>query len=754
MAVTIGTGEIQGARHVVRTSTGKVYVVLEDAGSVKCFYGGVTPSSFTEKDAGNAPTTGGLTDAPCAVAIDSDDVLHVVYYKSDGTDNDLYYNKFHTVDSTQGDDAWNTAEVAIPQEDSDNTTFGCAIAVDSNDKPHACYVDSDVNKGKDYDTVYYANKTGANWSTKMELRGVTNESNCAYPDIGINSDNYPVIVFLDDSNDDIYAYRGIGNDPGGFNYVTVDSSVLSGATNKPSICVDSNGDAWVAYVDSDGTIDIAEQSANWVDAWTIASNGNSGTEPSIVADGTDIYVFYEEDGADDIVCDKYTGAWLGETQLQTTVAYNSVKARWAYNHLSSFATYGIDYVFDDGTNILWGNLSLAVGGTSYTEHIALLISSLTTSTEHEALITAAVSSSSENEALLSGAESSSIEHECLLVGDLGSSTEQEALLAGSFDINSEHEATIIGSTTTNLEHEAIIAGAATANTEHEASLPGSDVSYSEHGAILHNAQDSHAEHLAVIPGSVTGNTENEGILPGNATSNTETEGLLPGSNTTSVEHECLLGGENTSNIEHEGLLLGSTATTTENEALLGGSLTSNTEHEALLSGGILSNTENVGILPGSNTGTLEHECLFGGHLSGNVEHEALLAGSAITNSEHEGLLPGSLTSSSEHGGVITGFAIIYVEHEVLLPGSSDDATEVEALLPGSDTTYRENEGLIPGSAGSYTEHECIIEGTAAGQSQVTHFAVISGSLTSSAEHEAVLYGAAPSSGENEGTSGR
>lgn len=328
-----------------------------------------TPTEFLEMDGANAPSTGGLTDAPCACAIDSDDVIHVVYYRSDGTNNDLYYCKFHTIDSTAGTDTWDSPEIAIPQVDSDNATFGCAIAVDSADKPHACYVDSDSAKGTDYETIYYANKTGVAWSTPMEIEGVSNTKKCTFPDIAINSDNYPVIVYLNDSDDTIDAVEGDANDPTTFATREVDGTALSGATNKPSICVDSNGDAWVAYVDADNTIDIAEQSANWTDAWTIQSNGNGGQEPSIVADGTDIYVFYEEDLADDIVYDKYDGGWLGETQLQTSVAYNSVKARWAYNHLASFATYGIDYVFDDGTNILWDNLSIAAPPTGYRQRI-------------------------------------------------------------------------------------------------------------------------------------------------------------------------------------------------------------------------------------------------------------------------------------------------------------------------------------------------------------------------------------------------
>jgi hypothetical protein len=239
---------------------------------------------------------------------------------------------FSTVDSTAGTDTFGTPEEAISCEDADNTTYGCAVAVDSNDIPHAVVIGSDAYMGSDYNMLYYDNKIGGSWADRREIEGATGSKNLDYPDIAINSDNYPVIVYVNTTDSTLDAVEGNANDPTTFATREVDASVTTGVTNKPTICVDSNGDAWVAYVDSDGTIDIAEQSANWTDAWTIVSNGNSGTEPSIVADGTDIYVFYEEDGSDDIVYDKYDGSWLGETQLQTSVAYNSVKARWSYFH--------------------------------------------------------------------------------------------------------------------------------------------------------------------------------------------------------------------------------------------------------------------------------------------------------------------------------------------------------------------------------------------------------------------------------------
>lgn len=357
MSVQIAAGEIKGSRHVVRTDQGKLYAVFEDGAAVEVWYGGTTGASWAQKDAGNSPSC--MADAPVDVDIDSDNRLHIVYVAGAVSAEDLDYVTFDTVDSTAGDDLFNTPEEAISMEDADNGLHGCAVAVDSNDIPHACVLGSDADKGTDYTTLYYDNRIGGAWADRREIEGVSNAKNAAAPDIEINSDNYPVMVYMNRTDTSVVAVEGDANDPTTFATRVVDPSINASAPRFNSICVDSNGDAWIAYVDAGGTIDIAEQSANWTDAWTIVSDGDNGTEPSIVADGTDIYVFYEEDASDDIVYNKYDGSWLGETSLQTSVAYNSVKARWSFLNNPSYDTYGIDYLFDDGTNILWDNLSIA-----------------------------------------------------------------------------------------------------------------------------------------------------------------------------------------------------------------------------------------------------------------------------------------------------------------------------------------------------------------------------------------------------------
>jgi hypothetical protein len=58
---------------------------------------------------------------------------------------------------------------------------------------------------------------------------------------------------------------------------------------------DSNSEIAIAFHDNNNY--------SWTTGWVISSGGNVGYEPSIVIDGTDIYIFYEDD-QDDIVYDK------------------------------------------------------------------------------------------------------------------------------------------------------------------------------------------------------------------------------------------------------------------------------------------------------------------------------------------------------------------------------------------------------------------------------------------------------------------
>ena len=360
-----------GNRVVIRTSTGKLYAVIHDYtdDAVEVWYS-ADGSSWSQKDSGNSPLWDGGFHGAVACAIDGNDILHIIYpetnYVPQPDEGRFMYVTFDTCDGGDEDDAFNTPEECLNLGANNVAEHSVAIAIDSNNVPHIA-ISGGVFAGKDgYYTIFYANKVGGSWNTKVEVEGVTNTKNCYSPQIEINDDNYPVICYINDTDSAIGAALGNANNATSFTLKDVDESI---ANVNPSICVDSNGDVWIGYVDSDLTVDIAKQSSNWTDAWTITSDGDTGaTSVSIAANGTDIYVFYEDDNHD-IVYNKYDGGWDGETTLETGT-YEYVKAKWSNYHNNQGNTQ-IDYLFMYGDDIYWNKLT--IGGETYEKEVSEII---------------------------------------------------------------------------------------------------------------------------------------------------------------------------------------------------------------------------------------------------------------------------------------------------------------------------------------------------------------------------------------------
>jgi len=367
MATQIAAGELLGTRHVVRTSTGDLYAVFEDGTKVEVWYS-ADGSSWAQKDAGNSPDC--FANSPVGVAIDSGDILHIVYYHDAyPASGGLDYITFDTLDGGAQDDAFNTEEEAIAQVDADNTRYGCAIAIDSNGKPHAVFTDSDALKGTDYNTIYYANKTGVSWSTPLEVEGVSNVKNCNYPDIAIDSDDKPVVTYINYDDDALGAAQGDANDPTTFSLHDPDTGTASsGTVHTPTIAVDSGGDHWIGYSGLSATLKATLVKHIKTDGWTTWAKYDSssrGDRVSTAVNGTDVYIIYEDGADNDIKYNKYTGSWAGEDLLEEGTFENAT-SRWAYLNNYSYTTVGIDYLFKSGTDVYWNALSIGVAAAAPT----------------------------------------------------------------------------------------------------------------------------------------------------------------------------------------------------------------------------------------------------------------------------------------------------------------------------------------------------------------------------------------------------
>ena len=347
-----------GARVVVRTSTGILYAAIVDTTDKSVeVWKSADGSSWAEQDASNNPA-GYVTGAACA--IDALDILHIVYAYADTdtpTNYQLRYVTFDTADGGAQDDAFNS--VATIADVGTEVDSQVGIAIDSNNVPHVVGQGNPGGKTA-YDTIYYANKVGGTWNALVQVEGYSASKNCNIPRIAIDKDNLPAVIYYNATDYDIGTAIGNVNNATSFTLQDVetdgDTTVVQGDS---TICVDSGGNHWVAFKDETNDY-LYIRKHNYGDGWSTwqstVTDSDKCYSPSIVANGTDIYVFYHSYDTSTIDYNKYTGSWLGETQLEGATVDNP-KAKWSYYNNNGGSTQ-IDYLFSDGTNIYWNKLAL------------------------------------------------------------------------------------------------------------------------------------------------------------------------------------------------------------------------------------------------------------------------------------------------------------------------------------------------------------------------------------------------------------
>ena len=342
--------QLGGARVNLRNSAGIPYVIVLDEtnGAIQVWKGNsTTPTAFTEQDsASNPQNTRYVAPSAC---IDSTDIIHIAYYDENGKTSALRYVTFDTsTDTFSGDISVKDIGGATP------VNSGTAISIDTNDIPHIAWVDSVSNMGTDYDTVYYVNRVGGAWNTEVEIEGGTATKNCAYPDIAIDSDNVPIVVYRNSTDSNVEFSGGNINNASSFTLFVIDT-IVPNANNTPSVVVDSTGDIWVGYIKSSAS-NIALRKHVYGNAWTTwgiavsSGSASQNTPVSLVATGTDIYFFFEN-SSNDIAYDVWDGTtWAGATTLETGT-FNTAKAKWAFwvDNDNGGALTGLDTYYFDGT---------------------------------------------------------------------------------------------------------------------------------------------------------------------------------------------------------------------------------------------------------------------------------------------------------------------------------------------------------------------------------------------------------------------
>lgn len=385
MAVQITSsrsGFENSSRPMVRTSTGILYLAFcnktDDTVEVWKSSDG---TSWTEQDTGNSPVNNS-GDGSVVCAIDSSDILHIVYNYENGSspaDYDLKYVTFDTEDGGATDDAFNTPAVI---GDAGINCQDISIAIDSNDVPHISFIGNPGGKTNN-DTVTYINKVGGSWNTQVEVEGYTASKDCYRTEIAIDKDDIPVIIYLNDTDDDVGTATGNLNNATSFTLFDVETDGENNiSTARASICVDTDGNHWVSWIDNTNQ-DVHLKSHDYGDAWntwnTTLDKSETAKNTSVVAIGTDIYVFFIDINTSDVIYDMYNGSWAGNTTLETG-SYEDVTTKWSYNN-DNQSSIQIDVYFRGKAtipdrNTYWSKLVLGEVEVTYQPRQGFIESSL------------------------------------------------------------------------------------------------------------------------------------------------------------------------------------------------------------------------------------------------------------------------------------------------------------------------------------------------------------------------------------------
>jgi len=192
------------------------------------------------EDGGATWTTKRLTYNPDgsykpAIAIDSNDHIHLVWYDETPGNSEIFYKK-----STNGGTTWTTKRLTYNFGYSEDP----AIAVDSNNHIHLVWYEDTPGNWE----IYYKKSTdgGTTWTTR---RLTYNPDGSYKPAIAVDSNNHPHVVWFDHTpgNYEIYYKNSLD---GGATWTTERLTYNSGMSEDPDVSTDSDNHVYIVWYDN------------------------------------------------------------------------------------------------------------------------------------------------------------------------------------------------------------------------------------------------------------------------------------------------------------------------------------------------------------------------------------------------------------------------------------------------------------------------------------------------------------------------
>lgn len=277
---------------VVRGSDGTLFSIYDISGSMKVAYSINSGQTWSEVDAGVT-----VSGASKAVAIDSLDVLHVVYRKN--SDSKPYYKQY-TISG-----GWTTEE-AIDTVTTMN--YGMSVAVDSVDDVHVAWVISG-----NATSISYNKRTSGTWGTPTLFQQNTGAAQYI-PKIVIDSSNNIVIIWgLYAVGAGIYMVEYSGGGWG--SVIGINASAVHTTNRGCGIIIDSSNNLNIVYITTGLNLIYRKRiSGIWQTEVSLGNSEPPTYGPFISIDtSNNLTVLYSN--SNDIYIYRYTGSWGSETKI-------------------------------------------------------------------------------------------------------------------------------------------------------------------------------------------------------------------------------------------------------------------------------------------------------------------------------------------------------------------------------------------------------------------------------------------------------
>ncbi len=216
-----------------------------------------------------------------AIAVDSSNNLHLVWYDDTPGNLEVYYKKSTDTGASWSPNqrlTWNSGDSWLP-----------AIAVDSSDNLHVAWFDYTPGNAE----IYYKRSSdgGATWSPNQRLTWNSGDSCC--PVLTVDSSENLHVVWYDYTPGNVEIYYKKSSDGGATWSSSQRLTWTSGASWHPVIALDSSSNPYVVWYDETlGTPDVyfkksTDAGATWSSSQRLTWTSGSSRVPAIAIDSSD-----------------------------------------------------------------------------------------------------------------------------------------------------------------------------------------------------------------------------------------------------------------------------------------------------------------------------------------------------------------------------------------------------------------------------------------------------------------------------------